>query len=151
MDSMQSVVDQILQAAGNLLPNYLTNPADKGISDGNVSMCIVDEHGHVYGAMWGQDKVRQRNTFQTAWRKASQVWLTGIATGKYEELVFTNQVDSDKHGIMKPDLIGWEGGWPATFEGGIQLAVAVSGMRGEMDTDVAIKAVQTAGGTVTKL
>lgn len=141
-------IDQIIQAANNLLPTYLENPMDKGISDGNVSLCIIDENGEVYGIMWGKDKIKRRNTFQTAWRKASQVWITGVATGKYETLVFTNQIDSDQYGIQKPDFIGWEGGWPAKFEGEINLAVAVSGMRGENDTDLVVQAVKSAGGKV---
>jgi hypothetical protein len=73
-----------------LLPAFLANPVDKGISGGNVSMCIADKNGQVCSAVWGDDKIKQRNTFQTAWRKASQVWITGIATDKYEELVYTN-------------------------------------------------------------
>jgi glc operon protein GlcG len=150
MDTTQLTnrIDQILQTARELLPTYLANPADRGISDGNVSMCIVDEKGQVSGAMWGEDKVKLRNAFQTAWRKASQVWITGIATGKYEELVYTNQIDWSKYGIMKPDLIGWEGGLPVTIEGEIHLGIAVSGMRGEQDTDLVIKAVTAVGGVV---
>jgi uncharacterized protein GlcG (DUF336 family) len=152
MDATQltNTIEQILQAARKLLPNYLANPVDRAISDGNVSICIVDENGQVYGEMWGDDKVKQRNTFQTAWRKASQVWITGVATGKFEELVYTNQIDWFRYGIMKPDLIGWEGGWPVTITGEIRLAVAVSGMRGEKDTELVVEAVAAIGGVVSK-
>jgi uncharacterized protein GlcG (DUF336 family) len=148
MNDLTSTIDQIIQAAQNLLPKYLADPIDKGISGGNVSLCIVDESGQVHGAMWGEDKIKQRNTFQTAWRKASQVWITGIATGKYEELVYTHRIDSDKFGIMKPELIGWEGGWPVMIEGEHRLAVAVSGMRGQMDTKLVLEAVAAVGGTI---
>jgi glc operon protein GlcG len=113
-------------------------------------MCIVNENGQVYGAMWGDDKIKQRNTFQTAWRKASQVWITGVETGKFEELVYTNQIDWSQYGIMKPDLIGWEGGWPVTLTGEIRLAIAVSGMRGEKDTELVAEAVAAVGGAVTR-
>jgi uncharacterized protein GlcG (DUF336 family) len=150
MDAVQLTIkiDEILQTAGNLLPGFLEDPADMRLSDGNVSMCIVDENGRVYGAMWGKDKIKQRNTFQTAWRKASQVWITGIATGKFEELVYTNKIEWFKFGIIKPDLIGWEGGLPVTLEGSVRLAVAVSGMRGEKDVELVLKATAAAGGTV---
>ena len=67
--------------------------------------------------MWGKDKVRQRHTFQTAWRKASQVWITGVAMGKFEELVYTGKVDLEKYNIQNPDLIGWQGGWPVLIDG----------------------------------
>ncbi len=145
---LKNKIDQIIQSANKLLPAYLENPMDRGISDGNVSMCIVDENGQVSGKMWGEDKIKRRDTFQTAWRKASQVWITGVATGKYEELVFTNKIDSQKYGIQKPDFIGWEGGWPVKFDDGINLAVAVSGMRGENDTELVVQAVTKAGGKV---
>jgi glc operon protein GlcG len=153
MDAIQLTekIDQIIQTASKLLPGYLENPADKNLNDGNVSMCIVDENGQVYGAMWGKDKIKQRNTFQTAWRKASQVWITGIATGKFEELVYTNKIDWAKFGIIKPDLIGWEGGLPVTIDGGIRLAVAVSGMRGEKDVELVVKAAAAVGGTVNQV
>jgi uncharacterized protein GlcG (DUF336 family) len=142
------VIDQIIENAARLLPGFLENPIDKGISDGNVSICIVDETGEVHGAMWGTDKLRHRGTFQTAWRKASQVWITGYPTGKYEELVFTNKIDHAKFGIQKPDFIGWEGGWPAEFDGGLHIAVAISGMRGEKDTELVKAAVEKAGGKI---
>ncbi|MDO9542402.1 MAG: heme-binding protein [Kiritimatiellia bacterium] len=145
------MIDQIVQTAHKLLPMYLADPADRRINNGNVSICIIDKNGQVYGAMWGNDKVTLRYIFQTAWRKASQVWITGIATGKYEELVYTNKIDWAKYGIMKPDLIGWEGGWPVTLAGGIHLAVAVSGMRGEKDTDLVVKAVTAVGGTANQI
>jgi glc operon protein GlcG len=144
---LKNRIDRIIQSAGKLLPAFLADPADEGISGGNVSLCIVDLNGQVHGAMWGNDKIKQRYTFQTAWRKASQVWITGIATGQYEELVYSKQIDPFQHGIQKPDLIGWEGGWPVKFGGGLQLAVAVSGMRGGKDTELVEKAVSAAGGT----
>jgi uncharacterized protein GlcG (DUF336 family) len=146
---LKKKVEQILQIADQSVQSFLANPIDKGISNGNVSLCIVDENGNVYGKMWGDDKLRQRNTLQTAWRKASQAWITGIPTGKFEELVFTNQIDSMKFGIQKPDFIGWEGGYPATFEEGqVNLAVAVSGMRGETDSAMVAKVVTAAGGKI---
>ncbi len=140
-------IDLIIKEADKLLLLFLKDPVDRGINGGNVSICIVDAEGQVHGKMWGEDKIKQRNTFLTAWRKASQVWITGLATGKYEELVYTNKIDPSKFGIQKPDFIGWEGGWPASFDGE-DLAVAISGMRGEKDTELVKHAVKNAGGTV---
>lgn len=137
---LTQICQQIIEAATKLLPTYLQNHDDMQISKGNVSICIIDENGQVHGCMWGNDKGISRDTYQTAWRKASQVWITGIATGKYEELVYTNQIEWWKFGIMKPDLIGWEGGLPIEI-GNTKLALAVSGMRGESDTEMGLKAV----------
>jgi uncharacterized protein GlcG (DUF336 family) len=145
---LTKVIERIIEEADKLLPAYLAEPEDRRISDGNVSLCIVDPNGRVYGKMWGDDKAKRRNTYQTAWRKASQVWLTGVATGKFEELVYTRKTDPYKFGIMHPDLIGWEGGWPVSIGGGIHLAVAVSGMRGEKDTDLVLKTIAASGGAI---
>jgi hypothetical protein len=53
-----------------------------------------------------------------------------------------------KYGIQKPDLIGWEGGWPIQFDGGFQLAASVSGMRGEKDPERVMQAVTAACGII---
>jgi glc operon protein GlcG len=142
---LKTILETIISNANKLIPRFLENPIDFKISDGNVSMCIIDMEGRVYGIMWGKDKVRQRHTYQTAWRKASQVWITGVATGKFEELVYTRKVDLGKYGIQNPDLIGWQGGWPILIDGEMRLAIAVSGMRGETDTEVVSQAVLNIG------
>lgn len=152
MDStrLKSMIAQIIQSAQDLLPGYLADPVEMSMSGGNVSICIVDETGQIYGTMWGSDLIRKRATFQTAWRKASQVWITGIATGTFEELVYSHRLDDSKFGIIKPDFIGWEGGWPAVIAGEFRIAVAVSGMSGEKDTALVMEAVAAVGGTVTR-
>jgi uncharacterized protein GlcG (DUF336 family) len=80
--------------------------------------------------------VRQRDTAGTAWKKASQVWLTWIATGEYERKVYNGEVEWWRFGVMKPDLIGWEGGLPVRSSDGSLVSLGFSGFRGE--TDVAI-------------
>lgn len=149
MDPVQlkDKANQILQAAGKLLPKFLENSLDMNLNNGNVAMCIIDDEGQVHGKMWGNDKIRMRDVFLTAWRKGNQVWITGIASGKYEELVFTKQIDPAKFGIKHPDFIGWEGGLPVLF-GDTQIAVAVSGMRSESDLEIIIQSVKKAGGIV---
>lgn len=149
MDTVQlkDIANKILQAADKLLPKFLENPLDMNLNNGNVAMCIIDEVGQVHGKMWGDDKIRMRDVYFNAWRKGNQVWITGIASGKYEELVFTKQIDPEKFGIKHPDFIGWEGGLPIVI-GDAQIAVAVSGMRGEMDLEIIRQSVKEAGGTV---
>ena len=77
-----------------------------------------------------------RDTAGTAWKKAGQVWLTGVRTGEYERRVYNGEVEWWKLGVMKSDLIGWEGGIPVRLADGSQLALGFSGFRGE--TDVAL-------------
>ena len=71
-------------------------------------------------------------------------------TGAFEEMVYSHRIDDAKFGIMKPEFIGWEGGWPAVIADGFRIAVAVSGMRGEKDTALVIEVVTAAGGTITR-
>jgi glc operon protein GlcG len=142
-DTVQETIQAILQAVRRLLPEFLADPIDRQQSGGNVSVCIVDATGRVHGEMFGDDAIRKRGTFQTAWRKASQALITGHPTGTFEELVYAKKLDEHPFGISKPDFIGWEGGHP--FEiGGVRVAVAVSGMRGVKDTELVRRAVTLA-------
>jgi glc operon protein GlcG len=142
-DAVQATVQGILEAVRALLPHFLEDPVDRQMSGGNVSVCIVDATGQVHGQMFGDDPIRKRNTFQTAWRKASQAQITGHATGTFEELVYGKKLDEHPFGISKPDFIGWQGGHPFDI-GGVRVAVAVSGMRGEKDTELVQRAVAQA-------
>lgn len=145
-DAVQDAVQRILDAVRVLLPEFLADPVDRQHSGGgNVSVCVVDATGQVHGQMFGDDPIRKRNTFQTAWRKASQAQITGHATGTFEELVYAKKLDEHSFGLSKPDLIGWQGGHPFDI-GGVRVAVAVSGMRGEKDTELVQRAVARATG-----
>ena len=140
-------VAQLLHAIESLLPEYLANPLDLQISQGgNVSVCIIDAQGNVYGKMFSSngDKLRQRETFRVAWTKASQVWITGIKTYEYEKLVFTGQIDAAKYGIKHPDFIGWEGGQPISLDSDTILSVGFSGMRGTSDVEIVQRALKLA-------
>ncbi len=136
------IANQIINAIAKLLPEYLADPADRNTANGNLGVCIIDAAGRIQGAMFGPDRIRQRQCFRTAWTKASQVWLTGMKTGEYEKAVYTGQVDESKAGISRPDLIGWEGGQPFTLKDGTRLSVGVSGMRGVSDLAIAARAVK---------
>jgi uncharacterized protein GlcG (DUF336 family) len=127
------------------ISTYMNNPDDFGISDGNVALCIVEKDGTVHGKMYGSDLNRKRNSYFYAWKKASQVWITGIPTGEFERMVFNNEINEYAYGINRPDYIGWIGGVPVKLSNGDILAVAFSGFRGETDIQLisdALKAIK---------
>ena len=109
-----------------------------------MAVCIIDETGAIYGKMFGTNQARKRQSYKIAWTKESQVWLTGIKTGEYERLVFTKQVDENAHGIIAPNLIGWEGGQPLKLKNGEVLSVGFSGFRGVTDLEIMVKALTAA-------
>jgi glc operon protein GlcG len=137
LDIINSLFDEIDQ----LIYDYLKKPEDEMISNGNVAICIIDHTGMVYGKMFGSDKSRLRKSYQVAWTKASQVWLTGVKTGAYERMVFNKEIDENANGIEAPDLIGWEGGQPVTLKNGQILSVGFSGFRGVSDLEIVVKAL----------
>jgi uncharacterized protein GlcG (DUF336 family) len=140
--TLKARIEKIIDAVDRLVPKYMENPIDNKISDGNVAVCIVDEHGNVYGKLFGIDKIRSRRTFQIAWTKASQVWITGMATGEFEKKVFNSEIDDKIYGISKPDFIGWEGGQPIVLKDGTKLSCGFSGFRGITDIDIVKKALE---------
>jgi uncharacterized protein GlcG (DUF336 family) len=139
-------IEEILDTIENLIPKYLEDPKDQLISDGNVAVCVIDKEGNVYGRLFGKDKIRSRKAYLVAWTKASQVWITGIATGLYEQKVFNNEIDDKIYGILKPDLIGWQGGLPVTLKSGNEISIGFSGFRGFIDVDIVNKAVELVDG-----
>ena len=144
-NNLNQIIEKIIDAVTNLVPKYMQDPIDSKISDGNVAVCIVDEQGNVYGKLFGSDKIRSRQTYKNAWTKASQVWITGTATGEYEKKVFNGEIDDRIYGISKPDLIGWEGGQPITLKDGTKLSIGFSGFRGFIDIEIVKKAVEMVG------
>src|ERR1700677_2356143 len=122
------LIEKVLTVIERLLPEYLIHPVDFGIGNGNVAACIIDAEGRIYGRMFGTDKNRQREAFRVASKKATQVWITGIATGAYEKMVYAGEINPDQFGIMHPDFIGWEGGQPIVLDQETQISVGVSGM-----------------------
>ncbi len=133
---------KIIEWVNENISTYLENPEDFKISDGNVALCIVEKDGNVQGKMYGNDMIRQRNSFFYAWKKASQVWITGISTGEFERMVFNNEINEYAYGINRPDYVGWIGGQPVELENGEVLAVAFSGFRGETDIQLISDAVK---------
>ena len=141
---MSAIITKLFIAIENLIPEYMQNPLDSNIGNGNLAVCIIDEHGVVHGKMFGSDNPRLRNTFKVAWTKASQVWLTGVKTGEYERMVFNKEVEENGNGIEAPDLIGWQGGQQLILENGEKLSVGFSGFRGVTDLEIMVRALQQA-------
>jgi glc operon protein GlcG len=137
-------IEKLIASIEKLIPEFMLDPADKNISNGNVAVCIIDENNNIFGKLFGTDKNRSRQSFKVAWTKASQVWITGYKTGEYETLVFTNQIDEYKFGISRPDMIGWEGGQPIVLKNGSKISVGFSGFRGINDLEIVVKAVKQA-------
>ena len=140
--SPNSTIEKILDGIENLISTYMADPQDKKISNGNVAICIIDENGMIYGKMFGTNKPRLRQSYQVAWTKASQVWLTGIKTGEYEKRLFNGEFDENANGIEAPDLVGWVGGQPVALSNGMKLSVGFSGFRGTTDLEIVIRAIQ---------
>lgn len=138
---LADIIEKIIDEGEKLIPFYMQNEQDKRIANGNVSVCIIEPEGRVYGRMFGTNKVRARESYKVAWTKASQVYITGMKTGEYEKLAFNNEVDEEKFGIERPDYIGWEGGQPLTLADGTILSVGFSGFRGVVDLEIMVKAL----------
>ncbi len=143
MEMTQSI-QRIISEIEKLIPDYIANPDDLSISNGNVAICIIDDEGQVTGKLFGSNKNRFRESYRVAWTKASQVWITGYKTGEYEKLVYAGQIDENAYGISRPDMIGWEGGQPVTLKDGTKLSVGFSGFRGSSDIEIVLKAIQKA-------
>lgn len=145
---LETIVRRIIDEAEKLIPAYMQNEEDRRIANGNVSICIIDDQGIIYGRMFGINKVRARESYRVAWTKASQVHITRLKTGEFEKLAFNNEIDEEKFGIERPDWIGWEGGQLITLPDGTELAVGFSGFRGVVDLEIVVKALDMVNKTV---
>jgi glc operon protein GlcG len=135
-------IEELIANIEELIPVYMAIPEDYAKSKGVASLCIIDEEGRIYGKVFGNDKLRGRDSFRIAWTKASQVWITGYKTNEYEKLVFADQIDPQQFGIKLPDLVGWLGGQPVTLRDGTKLSVGFSGFRGISDLEIVVKALE---------
>ena len=135
-------IEKLISKIEELVPFYMAIPEDYNLSQGVASLCIIDESGRIYGKVFGNDKLRCRDSYRIAYTKASQVWITGIETSVYEKMVFNDQIDPDTFGIILPDLIGWQGGQPIILSDGTKLSVGFSGFRGTTDLEIVLKALE---------
>jgi uncharacterized protein GlcG (DUF336 family) len=141
---LQGVINQMFESISVQILTYKGSAADWNISDGNVSVCIIDDAGNIYGKIWGNDKLRGRRFYDVAYRKASQVWITGYKTGEFERLVFSDKLNYKDFGIELPDLMGWEGGQPIQLDTETRISCGFSGFRGVNDLSIVKKAADEA-------
>lgn len=137
----RDMIEHIFVEIEKLIPQYMDNPLDQRIANGNVAICIIEKDGSVHGKLYGENRIRARQSYKVAWTKASQVWITGIKTMEFEKLYFNDTIEGAKFGIEAPDLIGWEGGQPITLKDGTLLSVGFSGFRGIIDIEIVVKAL----------
>ncbi len=139
---LQEVINKMFENISAQIPGYKNSDADWSICDGNAAVCIIDDRGNIYGKIWGNKKVRGRGFYDVAYRKASQVWITGYKTGEYEKLVFTDKLNYTDFGIELPDLMGWEGGQPIQLDPETRISCGFSGFRGVNDLAIVKKAAE---------
>jgi len=139
---LEKIINSIFEILEEEISKYQSSPEDWNISEGNVAICIITENGKIYGKLFGTNQLKQRQFFNVAWQKASQVWITGHKTGDYEKIVFGGNMNPEDSPIELPDLIGWVGGQPIQIDSDTQLAVGFSGFRGFNDIEIVQKVVQ---------
>lgn len=140
----QEVIHQILKNLSIQVPTYKNSEPDWGICEGNVAVCIIDDEGNIYGKIWGDDKLKGRRYYDVAYRKASQVWITGYKTGEFERLIFTDKLNYRDFGIPLPELMGWEGGQPIQLDAETTISCGFSGFKGATDLAIVKKATEAA-------
>ena len=143
---LDQLIRSIFEEIEKQIPAFKNSPEDWDISQGNVAICIITEEGNVYGKLFGADKLKHRQFFTVAWKKASQVLITGHNTGDYEKIVFGGEMDPEDSPIELPDLIGWVGGQSLQVDDETQLAIGFSGFRGFNDIDIVKRAVKKVTG-----
>ncbi len=141
-EKLKLIINKMFEIISAQIPSYKTSEPDWSISAGNVAVCIIDDAGNIYGKIWGTDKIRGRSFYDVAYRKASQVWITGYSTGEYERLVFSDQLNHRDFGIELPDLMGWQGGQPIQLDADTRISCGFSGFEGVNDLAIVKKAAE---------
>jgi glc operon protein GlcG len=139
-EKLQHIINGMFENISAQIPTYKTSEPDWKISNGNTAVCIIDDAGNIYGKIWGDDKLKGRGFYDVAYRKASQVWITGYKTGEFERLVFTDKLDYRDFGIELPDLMGWEGGQPIQLDDKTRISCGFSGFKGVNDLAIVKRA-----------
>jgi uncharacterized protein GlcG (DUF336 family) len=143
-EKLLQIINKMFESISAQIPTYKTSEVDWNISAGNVAVCLIDDAGNIYGKIWGDDKLRGRKTYDVAYRKASQVWITGYSTGEYERLVFTDKLNYRDFGIELPDLMGWQGGQPIQLDAETSISCGFSGFKGVNDLAIVKRAADEA-------
>jgi glc operon protein GlcG len=144
------IAAQLVEEVSKLVPEFLEDPIDLKMSQGNAAFCVIDDAGFIRGRIFGADRAKGRWCFGIVNRKVIQVWSTGYATGRFEELVYAGKLDDARFGINRPDFIGWQGGVPLLLKDGALIAAAFSGFRGIKDTEIVERAAARIGGLQVK-
>ncbi|MEO5563805.1 MAG: hypothetical protein ABIR18_10230 [Chitinophagaceae bacterium] len=142
-EKLQEVINKMLESISTQVPTY-KDSVDWTNCQGNVAVCIIDDAGNIFGKIWGTDKIKGRRYYDIAYRKASQVWITGYKTNEYERLVFSDKINHKDFGIELPDLLGWEGGQPIQLDKETRISCGFSGFRGINDLAVVKNAAEEA-------
>ena len=136
-EQLEKAINHLFTALDKEVETYRDSPDDWNICEGNVAVCLITDDGDVYGRFFGNDKILQRASYHTAYRKASQVWITGHNTNDYEKMVFDGTVDPEAFSpIELPDLIGWLGGQRFPLDGATTVSIGFSGFRGFNDLKI---------------
>ena len=143
-EKLQQIINKMFESISAQVPTFKTSEPDWKISAGNVAVCIIDDAGNIYGKIWGNDKLRGRKFYDVAYRKASQVWITGYKTGEFERLVFTDKLNYRDFGIELPDRMGWEGGQPIHLDDETRISCGFSGFKGVNDLAIVKRAAEEA-------
>ena len=143
-EQLQKIINKMLESISSQVPTYKNSEPDWTISAGHVAVCIIDDDGNIYGKIWGEDKLKGRKYYDVAYRKASQVWITGYKTGEYEKLVFSGKLNYRDFGIELPDLMGWEGGQPIQLDADTRISCGFSGFKGINDLAIVKRAADEA-------
>lgn len=68
---VKTTIEKLINTVEKLIPEFMENPADRNVSNGNAAVCIIDDKGNIYGKLFGTDKIRSRQSFKIAWTKTS--------------------------------------------------------------------------------
>lgn len=146
MPTPPSPADLLVAEIIRLFPEFMQDPVDRDQSRGNAAVVAIEPGGRIVGHLFGSEADRGQWCLSIANRKVLQVWRTGYATGRFEELVYAGKLDEGKFGINRPDFIGWEGGVPLRTAEGKLLAAAFSGFRGCNDIAIVKRAAAAVPG-----
>jgi len=137
MKKKNNYINLLFDALETEVATYKKSPEDWNICNGNVAVCLITDEGNVHGRLFGNNKLVQRTSYANAYKKASQVWITGQNTNDFERVVFGGGVDPEEYSpIELPDLIGWLGGQRLEINDRITVSIGFSGFRGFNDVRI---------------
>lgn len=146
----ESYSEKLVAEVIRLFPKVLQDPVDWEMSKGNAAVAVIEPNGAIRGHIFGDDRAKGRWCFGIVNRKVIQVWSTGYATGRFEELVYSGKLDEGQFGVNRPDFIGWQGGVPLVTTEGKLIAAAFSGIRGINDIAIIEQAAAAVPGLTVK-